>query len=58
MAEVLGWQRDLFHAEKLLKKARQLYPHDESTALASAKNYRLMGRFDKAIEVLKTAHFD
>jgi tetratricopeptide (TPR) repeat protein len=58
LAEVLSWTGYTLEAEKLLAKARALYPHDESVELATSRNFRMIGRYDKAMHHLEEAHFD
>jgi predicted Zn-dependent protease len=53
MAEYHASNQDHFKAEVYLKRARSLYPEDLIVALDSARNFRSIGRYDKALAELR-----
>lgn len=53
MADYHASNQDFFKAETYLKKARGLYPEDPIVALDSARNFRSIGRYDKALAELR-----
>lgn len=53
LAQVSNWTGDHLYAEKILKRARELYPHDFEIELESALNFKEMGRIDLAEEWLE-----
>ncbi|MDZ4834695.1 MAG: tetratricopeptide repeat protein [Candidatus Melainabacteria bacterium] len=53
LADVYASNQDYFKAESYLKKARSLYPEDPVVALDSARNFKSIGRYDKALAEIK-----
>jgi tetratricopeptide (TPR) repeat protein len=49
----LIWSGQKFKAAESLKALRAQYPNDEAVAIALVQAYKAMGRYDKAMDVLK-----
>ncbi|MBX9770604.1 MAG: tetratricopeptide repeat protein, partial [Candidatus Obscuribacterales bacterium] len=56
LAQIFSYTNYPFKAEKILRRARSLYPQDREVSIISAGNWRQMGRIDKALKEIRRCH--